>query len=159
MRRRVSGRLISQSRDCVLTAVLISEYRPINSVIRAGQAATRAASVNIDNSRESKISAPGAKTVSVTALIMRSSSLIPESIEAARRSHPDEWASLNNVSRKAHNSSRFQTKGLVSVAGESFDYASYRLGPAATAALPVMLAEVRRLVDAPVVRSGPAEAR
>jgi hydrogenase maturation protease len=39
---------------------------------------------------------------------------------------------------------------LVSVAGESFDYASYRLGPAATAALPLMLAEVRRLVDAPV---------
>ena len=38
---------------------------------------------------------------------------------------------------------------LVSAAGESFDYASYRLGPAATAALPLMLAEVRRLVDAP----------
>ena len=48
---------------------------------------------------------------------------------------------------------------LVSVAGESFDYASYHLGPAATAALPVMLAEVRRLVNAPSVHSGPAAAR
>ncbi len=38
---------------------------------------------------------------------------------------------------------------LVSAAGESFDYASYRLGPAAAAALPVMLAEVRRLAAAP----------
>jgi hydrogenase maturation protease len=38
---------------------------------------------------------------------------------------------------------------LVSAAGESFGYASYRLGPAAAAALPLMLVEVRRLAAAP----------
>ena len=43
---------------------------------------------------------------------------------------------------------------LVSAAGESFDYASYRLGPAATAALPLMLAAVRRLVAEPWVPPG-----
>lgn len=45
---------------------------------------------------------------------------------------------------------------LVSAAGASFDYASYRLGPAAAAAVPVMLAEVRRLAAAPSARTGPA---
>ncbi len=45
---------------------------------------------------------------------------------------------------------------LVSAAGESFDYASYRLGPAAAAALPLMLAEVRRLVHAPWAGGAPA---
>ena len=42
---------------------------------------------------------------------------------------------------------------LVSVAGESFDYASYRLGPAAAAALPLMLDHVRRLVDGPCIHA------
>ena len=45
---------------------------------------------------------------------------------------------------------------LVSAAGESFDYASYHLGPAATAALPLMLTEVRRLLDAPRAHAEPA---
>jgi hydrogenase maturation protease len=44
---------------------------------------------------------------------------------------------------------------LVSAAGESFAYSSYRLGPAAAAALPVMLAEVRRLAEAPRAAAGP----
>jgi len=35
---------------------------------------------------------------------------------------------------------------LVSVAGQSFDYASYRLTPCAAAAVTAMLAEVRRLI-------------
>jgi hydrogenase maturation protease len=39
---------------------------------------------------------------------------------------------------------------LVSAAAESFAYASYTLSPAATAALPAVLAEVRRLVEAPL---------
>ncbi len=39
---------------------------------------------------------------------------------------------------------------LVSVAAGSFDYASYRLSPVARAAMPTMLAEVRRLIDAQV---------
>jgi hydrogenase maturation protease len=42
---------------------------------------------------------------------------------------------------------------LVSAAGASFEYACYRLSPAATAAVPAMLAEVRRLADAPLPRS------
>lgn len=37
---------------------------------------------------------------------------------------------------------------LVSAAGCSFDYACYSLSPAATAALPAMLAEVHKLIDA-----------
>jgi hydrogenase maturation protease len=45
---------------------------------------------------------------------------------------------------------------LVSAAGESFDYACYHLGPAAAEALPVMLTEVRRLVDAPRAHAEPA---
>lgn len=45
---------------------------------------------------------------------------------------------------------------LVSAAGESFDYASYHLGPAATAALPLMLNEVRRLLDAARAHAEPA---
>lgn len=40
---------------------------------------------------------------------------------------------------------------LVSAAGETFDYACYTLSAAATAALPAMLAEVRKLTDAPPV--------
>jgi hydrogenase maturation protease len=47
---------------------------------------------------------------------------------------------------------------LVSAAGESFDNSSYRLGPVAAAALPVMLAEVRRLAAAPGTRTGPVAA-
>jgi hydrogenase maturation protease len=38
---------------------------------------------------------------------------------------------------------------LVTAAGVSFEYASYALSPAASAALPAMLAEVRRLAGAP----------
>jgi hydrogenase maturation protease len=54
---------------------------------------------------------------------------------------------------------------LVSAAGQSFDYACYRLSPAATAAVPAMLAEVRRLFDTPLRclsssdRSAPARHR
>lgn len=43
---------------------------------------------------------------------------------------------------------------LVSTAGSSFDYASYRLSPEVQAALPAMLAEVRSLAEAPL--PGPA---
>jgi len=43
---------------------------------------------------------------------------------------------------------------MVSVAGQSFDYASYRLSPAAMAALPLMLGEVRRLLDQPLLPAG-----
>jgi hydrogenase maturation protease len=46
---------------------------------------------------------------------------------------------------------------LVSAAGHSFDYACYTLSPAATAAVPAMLAEVRRLFDAPLLRSSRSE--
>jgi len=41
---------------------------------------------------------------------------------------------------------------LVSAAAHSFDYACYRLSPAATAAVPAMLAEVRRLLATPLPR-------
>ncbi len=40
---------------------------------------------------------------------------------------------------------------LVSAAGQSFDYACYALSTAAAAAVPAMLAEVHKLVDAPPV--------
>jgi len=39
---------------------------------------------------------------------------------------------------------------LVSAAGDSFAYAGYQLSPAAAAAVPAMLAEVRRIVAAPL---------
>lgn len=39
---------------------------------------------------------------------------------------------------------------LVSVAGQSFDYASYRLTPCAEAAVAAMIAEVRRLIASPL---------
>ncbi|HYN59675.1 MAG TPA: hydrogenase maturation protease [Rubrivivax sp.] len=43
---------------------------------------------------------------------------------------------------------------LVSAAAHSFDYACYRLSPAATAAVPAMLAEVHRLLATPLPCSG-----
>jgi hydrogenase maturation protease len=47
---------------------------------------------------------------------------------------------------------------LVSAAAHSFDYACYQLSPAATAAVPAMLGEVRRLLATPLPRSGQPEA-
>jgi hydrogenase maturation protease len=44
---------------------------------------------------------------------------------------------------------------LVSVAGQSFDYASYRLTPCAEAAVAKMLAEVRRLIASAPQSAGP----
>ena len=44
---------------------------------------------------------------------------------------------------------------LVSVAGQSFDYASYRLTPCAEAAVAAMLAEVRRLIASPLPSAEP----
>lgn len=43
---------------------------------------------------------------------------------------------------------------MVSVAGQSFDYDCYRLSPVAKAALPLMLVEVRRLLDQPLLPAG-----
>jgi len=48
---------------------------------------------------------------------------------------------------------------LVSVAGQSFDYASYRLTPCAEAAVAAMLAEVRRLIAGPSPSAGPDTGR
>ena len=43
---------------------------------------------------------------------------------------------------------------LVSAAGDSFDYACYALSAAAKAAVPAMLAEVHKLLDAPQAPAG-----
>jgi len=48
---------------------------------------------------------------------------------------------------------------LVSVAGQSFDYASYRLTPCAAAAVAAMLDEVRRLIASPPPSAGPDPGR
>jgi Ni,Fe-hydrogenase maturation factor len=48
---------------------------------------------------------------------------------------------------------------LVSVAGQSFDYASYRLTPCAEAAVAAMLAEVRRLIASPLPSAEPESGR
>jgi hydrogenase maturation protease len=48
---------------------------------------------------------------------------------------------------------------LVSVAGQSFDYASYRLTPCAEAAVAAMLAEVRCLIAPPPPSAGPSPGR
>ena len=48
---------------------------------------------------------------------------------------------------------------LVSVAGQSFDYASYRLTPCAAAAVAAMLAEVRRLIASAPPSAGPDPGR